>query len=115
MLRLLPKHKHFLGPTRQITDPAELAIAKDKLLFLAQFELFRGEFKQLQSRILVKGADYSPFIGPAGIIRSTGRTQHLAEISFETKHSIILDYLDYLRSIVHGVCGVGSPSGPPCD
>ena len=54
MLRLLPKHKHFLGPTRQITDPAELAIAKDKLLFLAQFELFRGEFKQLQSRILVK-------------------------------------------------------------
>ena len=45
MLRLLLKHKHFRGPT----DPFELAIEKDKLLFLAQSELLPVEIKQLKS------------------------------------------------------------------
>ena len=53
MLRLLRKHKHFRGPTAQITDQAELANVKDKLLLLAQSELFPVEFKQLQSGIPV--------------------------------------------------------------
>ena len=125
MLRLLPKHKDFCGPTAQITDPAELAIAKDKLLLLAQSDLFSVAFKQLQSGKTLKRccriAGFSPFIGPGGIIRSTCRIQRLVKISFETMHTIILDsrhllvkkflrhlhldhnhqHLDFLRSIVH--------------
>ena len=92
MLSLFPKLKHFRGPIAQLTDSAELAIAKDKLLLLAQSELFSVEFKQLQSRIPVKRssriAGYSPFIGPGALIRFTGRIQRLAEINFETKHLI---------------------------
>ena len=95
MLSLLPKHKHFSGPTAQIINSAVLAIAKDKLLLLANSETFPVEFKQLQSGIPVKGscriAGESLFIGPGDIIRSTGRIQRLAEISFETKLSIIVD------------------------
>ena len=67
MLSLWPKHKPFCGPTAQITDPADLAIAEDKLLFLAQSELFPVEFKHLQSGIPLKSscriAGYSQFIG----------------------------------------------------
>ena len=51
MLRLLPKHKHFLRPTAEITDAVELAIAKDKSLLLVQSELLPVEFNQLQSGI----------------------------------------------------------------
>ena len=38
-----------------------------------------------------KIATYSPFIGPAGIIRSTGRTLRLENTEFDTKHSKLLD------------------------
>ena len=41
----------------------------------------------MKSRIAV----YSPFIGPAGLLRSTGRIKRLAEIDFDLKHPIILD------------------------
>ena len=41
----------------------------------------------MKSRIAV----YSPFIGPGGLLRSTGRTKRLAEIDFDLKHPIILD------------------------
>ena len=64
---------------------------------------------------------YSPFIGPNGLIRSTGRIQRLSATAFETRHSIILDSrnrlirlflrfyhikheyqsVDYLRSVIH--------------
>ena len=92
MLSLSPKLKHFRVPIAQLTDSAELAIAKDKLLLLAQSELFSVEFKQLQSGIPVKSssgiAGYLPFIGAGGLIRFTGRIQRLAEINFETKQPI---------------------------
>ena len=81
----MPKYKHFRGPTTRITEPAELAYAKDKLKLLARSELFPVEFKQLQSGISLKraaGIAYSPFIGFGGIIRCMGRIQHLAEIRF---------------------------------
>ena len=97
MLTFLPKHKHFRGPTAQLTDTAEVTKAKDKLLVLTQFELSPVELKQLQSGIRVKRfsriAGLSPFIGRGDIIRSNRRTQRLAGISFETKHPIILDSL----------------------
>ena len=84
MLRFLPRHKHFHGPTAQITDPPELAIAKDKLLLSAQSEWFPADVKQLQSGVSVKSsyliASYSPFIAPGGIIRSTGQIQRLARL-----------------------------------
>ena len=52
----------------KITDPAELAIAKNKLLILAQFELFPVKLN-LQSGITTEKrsnriAGYSPFNGP---------------------------------------------------
>ena len=90
----MPKQKHIRGLNAQITDPAELAIAKDKLLLLAQSESVPVEFKEHQSGITVelscRIAGYLPFIGPDGIIRSTERIQRLAEISSQTKHTIIL-------------------------
>ena len=79
------------------TDPADLAIAKIKLLILAQFELFPVKLN-LQSGITTEKrsnriAGYSPFVGPGANIRSTGRLHILAETTFETKHPIILDFL----------------------
>ena len=38
-----------------------------------------------------KIATYSPFIGPAGIIRSTGRFVRLVNTDFDTKHPVLLD------------------------
>ena len=66
-------------------------------------------------------SSYSPFIGPNGLIRSTGRIQSLSATAFETRHPIILDSrhrlirlflrfynikhkhqsVDYLRSVNH--------------
>ena len=36
---------------------------------------------------------FSPFVGPRGLLRSTGRTKRLDAIEFDTKHPIILDGL----------------------
>ena len=38
-----------------------------------------------------KIAPYSPFIGPAGIIHSTGRIVRVVNTEFDTKHPIVLD------------------------
>ena len=38
-----------------------------------------------------KIATYSPFIGPAGIIHSTGRILRLVNTKFDSKHPILLD------------------------
>ena len=125
MLRLSPKHKHFRSPDKAITDPAELVNAEEKLLQLSQLESFTAEIKQLAAGKYVKTSSrislYSPFIGPNGLIRSTGRIQRLSATAFETHHSIILDSrnrlirlflrfyhikheyqsVDYLRSVIH--------------
>ena len=95
MLRVLPSHNHFRTKTLEITDPSELDIAEQKLIYLAQSESFPAEVKILQSdkRITKKSriAKYSPFIGPAGILRSTGRISRLVDTEFDSKHPIILD------------------------
>ena len=121
MLSLLPKHKHFRGPTAQITDPAELAIAKDELFPFAQSGMFPVVFKHFHPGIPIKrpcriAGYYSPFIGPGGIIQSTGRIQRLAEMNFENKHPIILDsrhllvklilrHLHFARNHQQFICG----------
>ena len=69
MLRLLPSHKHFRGKDLRVTDPTELGFAESKLIHLAQME----------------------FVGPAGIIRSTGRIVRLVNTEFDTKHPILID------------------------
>ena len=95
MLGMLPSHKHFRGKDLRITDPVELDIAENKLIHLAQMQSFRIELKTLAAGKPIKNsskiATYSPFIGPAGIIRSTGPIVRLVNTEFDTKHPIILD------------------------
>ena len=92
---MLPSHKHFRGKDLRITDPTELDIAESKLIHLAQMESFPVELKTLTAGKPIKNsskiATYSPFIGPTGIIRSTGRIVRLVNTEFDTKHPIILD------------------------
>ena len=72
-------------------------------------------------KILSRISSYSPFIGPNGLIRSTGLIQRLSATAFKTRHPIILDSrhclirlffrfchikhkhqsVDYLRSAIH--------------
>ena len=71
-------------------------------------------------KTLSRISSYSPFIGPNGLIRSTGRIQRLSATAFEARHPIILDShrlircflrfyhikhthqsVDYLRSVIH--------------
>ena len=125
MLRLSPKHRHFRSPDKAIIDPAELVISEEKLLQLSQLESLPAESKQLAAVKYVNTSScissYSPFIGPNGLIRSTGRIQRLSATAFETRHPIILDSrhrlirlflrfyhnkhehqsVDYLRSVIH--------------
>ena len=125
MLRMLPSHKHFRGKVLRITDPTELDIAESKLIHFAQMESFPVGLKTLTAGKAIKNsskiATYSPFIGPVGIIRSTGRIVRLVNTEFDTKHSILLDArhthvrllarslhhkhfhrrLDYMRSILN--------------
>ena len=95
LLRLLPSHKHFRSSILEITDPSEMDIAEQKLIYLSQGESFPSELKLLRaSKVITRNsriAMYSPFIGPAGILRSTGRISRLINSNFDSKHPIILD------------------------
>ena len=53
-------------------------------------------------KISSKIATYSPFIGPAGIIRSTGRIVPLVNTEFDTKHPILLDARHTLVRLLTG-------------
>ena len=81
ILRMLPSHKHFCGKDLRTTDPTKLDIAESKLIHLAQMESFPVQLKTLTCGKPTKNssniATYSPFIGPAVIIRSTGRIVRL--------------------------------------
>ena len=95
MLRILPSHKHFCGKDLDITDPTELHNAENKLIHLALMESFAVELKTLTACKYIKNsskiATYSPFIGPAGIICSTGRIVRLVKTEFDIKHPALLD------------------------
>ena len=94
-LRFLPKLKNFRTENILIDDPGELEIAEKKQQFLAQSESFERECKALggdepikcKSRI----AGLSPFVGPAGLLRSQSRLRRLGIADYDAKHPIILD------------------------
>ena len=97
LIKWLPSHKHFRPSILEFTDPCEMDIAEQKLNYLSQGETFPSELKLLRSgKIITKNsriAKYSPFIGPAGILRSTGRISRLVVSDFDSKQPIILDAL----------------------
>ena len=125
LLRWLPSHKHFRLSELEITDPCEMDIAEQKLIYLSKGETIPSELKLLRSgKVITKKsriAKYSPFIGPAGILRSTGRISRLVNSDFDSKHQIMLDArhavvrllvkhlhvrnfhqsLDYMRAVVN--------------
>ena len=94
-LRLLPKFSGNRTETGSITDPVELEVAEQKLIYLVQFESFPNEKKALLKCLpickpsVIK--DFTPFIGPNGLIRAQGRTKQLEVASFDIKHPILLD------------------------
>ena len=103
----------------------KLDIAEQKLIYMSQGESFPSEQKLLRSGKVITGnsriVKYSPFIGPDGILRSTGRISRLVNSDFNCKHPIILDAhhaivrvlvkhllvrnfhqgLDYMRAVVN--------------
>ena len=107
---MLPSHKHFRGKDLLVTDPTELDIAEKKLIHLAQKESFSVELKPFTAGKPIKNSSkistLSPFIGPAGIIRSIGRIVRLVNTEFDTKQPILLDARHFLvrlltRSLHH--------------
>ena len=95
MLRLSPKHRHYRTKVKEITDPVELVTAKRRLLLISQKESFEAEYLLLSCDKTVKKSSritqYAPFMGPAFLIRSTGRIRRLVKTEYDTKHPIILD------------------------
>ena len=125
LLRWLPSHKHFRSSILEITDPSEMDNAEQKLIYLSQGETFPSELKLLRAgKVITRNsriAKYSTFVGPAGILRSTGCISRLVNSDFDSKHPIILDArhavvrlfvqhlhvrsfhqgLDYMRAVVN--------------
>ena len=95
ILRILPRFSGNRTKTGAITDPVELESAEQKLFFLVHSETFPNEIKNLlKTCSLSKPSvikDFSPFIGPNGLLRAQGRTKHLEIANFDVKHPILLD------------------------
>ena len=95
MFRLLPSHESYHTVDGSIADPVELDEAERHLQYLVQGESFKTERNDLLDNKSVKKtsrfAQFTPFIGPRGLIRSSGRLRRLVEIDFDTKHPIVLD------------------------
>ena len=95
ILRISPKFSGNKTETGAITDPVEFEIAEQKLCFLVKSESFPNETKNLLKSCpwskpsIIK--DFSPFIGPNGLLCSQGRTKHLEVANFDVKHPILLD------------------------
>ena len=93
ILRLLPKFSGNRTETGSITDPAELEVAEQKLIYLVQSESFPCETKALLKCLPISKPsvikDFIPFIGPKnGLLRAQGRTKQLEVVSFDVKHPI---------------------------
>ena len=95
MLRLLLKSNLYKSKTGGITDPAELEIAELHLFYLVQTDFFAREKSNLFKSSSLSGkskiAQFSPFIGPGGLVRASGRVKQLTIATFNVKHPIILD------------------------
>ena len=94
-LRLLPKNSEYRTITGAITDPTELENAEQHLFYLSQVESFQVERSYLlKSSPLSKTSkltQFSPFIGPNGLLRASGRTRNLDGATFDVKYPILLD------------------------
>ena len=95
ILRLLPKFSSNRTETASITDPYELDFAEQKLVYLVPSESLPSETKALlKSSPISKSSvvkDFSPFLGPNGLLRTQGRTKHFEVAYFHVKHPILLD------------------------
>ena len=95
MLCFLPSHEIYRTVDGSIADSIELDEVERHLQYLVQGESFNTEGRDLLDNKSVKKssriARFTPFIGPHGPIRSSGRLQRLLEIDFDTKHTIVLD------------------------
>ena len=95
VLRLLPKNSDYRTDTGANIDPSELENAEQHLFYLTQSESFQVEKRNLlKSTPLSKTsklAQFSPFTGPNGLLRASGRTKNLDVATFDVKHPIILD------------------------
>ena len=95
VLRILPRHATYRSVDGNIVEPGEITAAEKKLQLLTQAESFLIELMQLRSSKKISKrspiAAYSPFVGPAGLIRSSGRIKPFSDLEFSLKHPIILD------------------------
>ena len=95
LMRLIQKNEAYRSETGTITDPSELENAQTKLFYLVQLESFPIEKKLLLKNSPLSGSSkilqFSPFIGPKGLLRATGRTKQLDVSSFDSKHPVSLD------------------------
>ena len=95
MLRLLDKNSLYRCPTVAITDPAELEHAEQRLFYIVQSELLPSEKSNLLKSSPLgrtsKIAQFSPFIGPNGLIRASGRTKQLNVATIDVKLPVVLD------------------------
>ena len=95
MLRLLPSHERYRTVDGSKADPVKIDEAERHLHYLVQGESFNTERKDLLDNKSVKKssriAQFTLFIRPYGLIRSSGRLRRLVEIDFDTKHPMVLD------------------------
>ena len=95
VIRLLPSHESYRTVDGSIADTVEHDEAERHLQYLVQGESFNTERKDLLDNKFAKkssrNAQFTPFIGPHGLIRPSGRLPLLAEIELDTKHPIVLD------------------------
>ena len=95
MLRYLPSHEKYRAVEGSIAEPVELDEAELHLQHLLQGEPFNTERRDLVDNKSVKRssgiAQFTPFIGHHGLIRSSGRLRRLVEINLDIKHPIVLD------------------------
>ena len=95
ILRLLPNFSNNRTKTGSITHPSKLEVAEQKLIYLVQSESFPNEKRSLLKCLAISKPsatkDFSPFIGPNGLLQAQGRTKQLEVANFDVKHPILLD------------------------
>ena len=95
LMHRIPKNEAYRSETGTITYQSELEKAQTKLFYLAQSESFPIEKKLLlKNSPLSKSSkllQLSPFVGPNGLLRATGRTNQLDVSSCDAKHPVLLD------------------------
>ena len=95
MLRLLPSHESYRTIDGSIAAPVEHDEAERHLQYLVQKESVSNERRYFLDNKSVKRssriAQFTPFIGPHGLIRSFHRLRRLVEIDFDNEQPIVLN------------------------